>query len=405
MTKLDGKTVLLGVTGGISAYKSVELARLLIRAGANVKVVMTESAKRFVSPLTFRAVTRNPVADTMWSDPSSPIPHISLADEADVVVVAPATANIIAKHAHGIADDLLSTLLLAVRGRIIFAPAMNEKMYLHPSTTENLRTLKQRGVVIVEPKEGELACGEVGIGRMAEPPEIFESVKSELAKSDSMKGKKIIVTAGPTREHIDPVRFISNPSTGKMGFIIAKRAMMRGADVTLITGPTDLYPPDGVDTVKVVSARQMRDAVFERLPQADALIMAAAVADYRPAGGRAQKKIKKSDEELELRLEPTEDILLEAGKNKGNCLLVGFAAETDNVIENALRKLERKILDLIVANKVDHPESGFGTNTSLCAIISSKDFEGEKRELEMMSKVEIAEELLGFLENMFKRNA
>lgn len=403
MKELDGKTVLLGITGGISAYKSVELARLLIRAGVEVKVVMTESAGRFVSPLTFRAITRNPVADSMWSDPGSPIPHISLADEADVVVVAPATANIIAKHSHGIADDLLSTLLLAAKGRVIFAPAMNERMYLHPATVENIKTLKERGVIFVAPGEGELACGEVGVGRMAEPPEIFETVKYELLKSDSLKGRKIIVTAGPTREHIDPVRFISNPSTGKMGFIVAQRARMRGADVKLICGPCDLKAAGGVETVRVTTAREMRDAVFEGLTDADALIMAAAVADYRPAGGAAGKKVKKSDKVFELKLEPTEDILSEAGAKKGKCVLVGFAAETENVIENGIEKLKKKNLDLIVANKVDDPASGFGTDASLCAIIPSGETSARNGELKMMSKVEIAEKVLDLVENLLER--
>ncbi len=399
MEKLNGKTVLLGVTGGISAYKSVELARLLVRAGVKVKVVMTENARRFVSPLTFRTVSRNPVADSMWSDPASPTPHISLADEADAVVVAPATANIIAKHAHGIADNFLSTLLLATKGRVIFAPAMNERMYLHPATVENLKILRERGVVVVEPREGELACGEVGVGRMAEPVEIFEAVRYELSKTDSLKGKKIIVTAGPTREYIDPVRFISNPSTGKQGYIIAQRASMRGADVTLISGPCDLRMAGRVEIVRVTTAREMRDAVFERFSDADVLIMAAAVADYRPASGAARQKIKKSDEIFELILEPTEDILFEAGSKKGGCVLVGFAAETENVIENAIKKLKKKNLDLIVANKVDDSASGFGTDSSLCAIIPSRETGAGPGELKMMSKVEIAEELLDMVEN------
>lgn len=400
MSEVDfsGKTILIGVSGGIAAYKVVELARLLVKRDATVKVVMTAAGERFVTPLTFRSITGNQVATSLWADPASPIPHISLSDEADLIVVAPATADILAKYARGVADDLLSTTLIAARGTVVVAPAMNERMYLHAATRENLSTLASRGVVIVEPGVGELACGEVGVGRMAEPVEIMRVLEDEILRAADLSGTRITVTAGPTHEYIDPVRFISNPSTGRMGFTIAQRAARRGAEVTLVAGPTNLARPAGVTVLDVVSADDMKNAVLDNISETDVLVMAAAVADYRPVE-KALKKIKKRDGVPELRLEPTEDILKSLTEVKGGCLLIGFAAETDDVIANAKKKLVEKELDLIVANRVDEPDTGFATATNLAAIIAS---ETEDVELAMMSKFELADFLLDRVSGMLR---
>lgn len=400
MSEVDfpGKTILIGVSGGIAAYKAVELARLLVKRGATVKVVMTAAGERFVTPLTFRSVTGNPVATSLWADPASPIPHISLSDEADLIVVAPATADIIAKYARGVADDLLSTTLIAARGTVVLVPAMNERMYLHPATRENLSTLASRGAVLVEPGVGDLACGEVGVGRMAEPAEIMRVLEDEIARTADLAGTRMMVTAGPTREYIDPVRFISNPSTGRMGFTVAGRAARRGAEVTLVAGPTDLAPPAGVTVLEAVSADDMKRAVLDNIGETDVLVMTAAVADYRPAE-KAQKKIKKRDGVPELKLEPTDDILKSLKGKRGGCLLVGFAAETDDVVANAKRKLAEKELDLIVANRVDEPDTGFAAATNLAAIISR---ETESIELSMTTKFELADLLLDRISAMLR---
>jgi len=398
MPDLADKTVLLGVTGGISAYKVAELARLLVKAGVNVKVVMTEAGQQFVTPLTFRTLTGNPVATTMWSDPGSPFPHISLSDEADLIVVAPATANIIAKMAGGIADDLLSTTLLAARGTVVVAPAMNSRMYLNPITQANLEKLRRMGVVVLAPGEGGLACRTEGVGRMAEPSEIFDAVASELAVTSDLEGRRVLVTAGPTREYIDPVRFISNPSTGLMGYTVAARAARRGADVTLISGPVELPCPPGVRLVNVVSAADMKEAVLENLADSDILVMAAAVADYTPAQV-APSKMKKSEGVPELKFTATADILKEVAPRKDGRIVVGFAAETDDVVDNARKKLKGKDLDLIVANKVGEPGSGFGSSTDLAAVISEADSDAT---LTMMSKVELADLLLDRVTGLFK---
>jgi len=398
MPDLADKTVLLGVTGGISAYKVAELARLLVKAGVNVKVVMTEAGQQFVTPLTFRTLTGNPVATTMWSDPGSPFPHISLSDEADLIVVAPATANIIAKMAGGIADDLLSTTLLAARGTVVVAPAMNSRMYLNPITQANLEKLRRMGVVVLAPGEGGLACRTEGVGRMAEPSEIFDAVASELAVTSDLEGRRVLVTAGPTREYIDPVRFISNPSTGLMGYTVAARAARRGADVTLISGPVELPCPPGVRLVNVVSAADMKEAVLENLADSDVLVMAAAVADYTPAQV-APSKMKKSEGVPELKFTATADILKEVAPRKDGRIVVGFAAETDDVVDNARKKLKGKDLDLIVANKVGEPGSGFGSSTDLAAVISEADSDAT---LTMMSKIELADLLLDRVTGLFK---
>jgi len=396
MPELADKNVLIGVTGGIAAYKVAELARMLVRGGVSVKVIMTSAGQQFVTPLTFRTITGNPVATSMWSDPASPLPHISLSEEADLILVAPATANFIAKYAKGIADDLLSTTLLAARGTVVIAPAMNTRMYLHPSTRENLAALRVQGVVIIEPGEGELACGNEGIGRMAEPWEIMEVLERELRRTYDLAGKRIVITAGATREHMDPVRFISNPSTGRMGFAVAERASRRGAEVVLVSGPTNLACPAGVRLVPVVSAAEMKGAVMDNLPGADVLVMAAAVADFRPEV-KMPKKIKKRDGIAEIKIEPTEDIINEVQKSKSKCLVVGFAAETDNVVENARKKLIEKGMGLVVANRVGAPDSGFAAETNSAAVISPVD---ENVELAMMSKSDLAELLLDRIAGM-----
>lgn len=390
MAGVSAKNVLLGVTGGIAVYKAAELARMLVKGGHDVKVMMTDSAREFVAPLTFRTLTGNPVATSMWTDTSSPFPHISLSEEADITVVAPATANVIAKISGGIADDLLTTTVLAARGIVMVAPAMNTRMFLNAVTQENIARMKEKGVLVVEPSEGQLACGDEGVGRMAEPSEIVTAVERQIALCSGLERRKVVVTAGPTREYIDPVRFISNPSTGKMGYAVAERAARRGAEVILISGPTDLYCPSGVERVDVCSAAEMATAVKEKMPGADVLVMAAAVADYTPQEV-ADSKMKKSEGVPELRFVPTEDILNSVAANKGKCVVVGFAAETDHVLENARRKLEEKRLDLIVANEVNCPRSGFGSDTDLAAVIGAA---GEEAGLRMMSKVELADMLL-----------
>jgi len=390
VTEFNGRKVLLGVTGGIAAYKAVELARLLIKRGADVKVIMTDAGRQFVTPLTFRTITGNPVATSLWSDPLSPLPHISLSEEADLIVVAPATANTIARSARGVADDILSTTLLAARGRVVYAPAMNTRMYRHPATRENLNQLREAGAVVVEPGEGDLACGDEGVGRMAEPLEIMKVIEREIMRVADLDGKVVTVTAGPTREYLDPVRFLSNPSTGLMGFTIAEQAARRGADVTVISGPVSIPYPAGVEVAPVVSAAQMKQAVMQRLGRTDVLIMAAAVADYRPVV-IAERKIKKKGGVPELELEPTEDILVAVSEEKGRCLVVGFAAETDNVIENAREKLAVKDMDLVVANKVGEADSGFAAGTNMAAVIGPETGEVE---LAMMFKVELADVLL-----------
>ncbi|MDD5748911.1 MAG: bifunctional phosphopantothenoylcysteine decarboxylase/phosphopantothenate--cysteine ligase CoaBC [Actinomycetota bacterium] len=387
--QLEQEKIVLGVCGGISAYKSVEVARLLKKEGADVKVVMTEAGQKFVSPLTFRTITGNPLSLSLWADPSL-IPHISLSDEARIILVAPATANMIAKCALGMADDLLSTTILAARGKVLMAPAMNTRMYLNPATRENLRILRERGIVIIEPGEGELACGEEGIGRMAEPSLILSRVEEELCVSDSLSKSKFLITAGPTREFVDPVRFISNPSSGKMGFTVAEEAQRRGADVLLISGPVNLSTPTGVERIDVTSSEEMKEAVLDNLEECDVLVMAAAVSDFRPVKVYGEK-MKKADDAATLELERTPDILMEVKKIPGSRVVVGFAAETENIIDNAKKKLVEKGMDLIVANSVSRESSAFSSDGCLAAILSSAE---DAVELESMAKRELAAGLI-----------
>lgn len=383
---LKGLNVLLGVTGGIAAYKALELLRLLVKEGARVFTIMTRAATEFVGPLSFQALSGQAVRTEMFSpSQEGQIQHITLADMAQVAVVAPATANILAKMAHGLADDLLSTTLLAVRCPVVVCPAMNVNMYHHPATQGNLRILMERGVWIVEPEEGELACGWEGKGRLAEPDSILETLKCAVSPQD-LSGEHVLVTAGPTFEALDPVRFLGNRSSGKMGYAIARVAKRRGAEVTLVSGPVALKPPRGVNLVSVESAAQMRDAVMAHLDRATVVIKAAAVADYMPKEAQPEK-IKKSRGPWSLSLVSTPDILVEVGSKKGSRVLVGFAAETSRLIHQAREKLERKNLDWIVANDVTKAGSGFGADTNQVTILGR---DGSVEELPQMSKEDVA---------------
>lgn len=356
------KTVLLGVTGCIAAYKSCEIVRGLQKAGVHVKVVMTEHSTQFVGPLTFRALTNEPVAVGLFDDPADPIHHISLAQEADLLLIAPCTANVIAKMAHGIADDLLTTTALATKAPILIAPAMNVNMYENPATRNNIALLSNRGVDFIEPDSGYLACGDVGRGRLADVDEIVAHCLARLGIHGDMKGIRMLITAGPTIEPIDPVRYITNFSSGKTGYGLAIAAERRGANVTLVSGPVAVDAPKGVNVVHVQTARQMYDACCEAFPDVDIAIFAAAVADMRPTSTATQKLKKGLDSETLKAIELTEnpDILATLGHVKTHQVVIGFAAETQDVIENALKKLEAKNADMIIANEVG-PEKAFGT--------------------------------------------
>ena len=395
----------LCVAGGIAAYKSVEILRGLQKAGCRVSVAMTKHATEFVQPLTFRALTGEYVlVDDYEKENPDPIAHINFAQNIDLFLVAPATANIIAKFANGIADDFVSTAYLATNAPVLIAPAMNTQMLLHPATQRNLAQLKKDGAFLVEPDAGEMACKTIGPGRLSEPEVIVASALQLLANRQNPKseirnpklqdfcGEKILLTAGATREEIDPVRFISNYSSGKMGFAIAKVARERGAEVVVIAGATTAEPPDDIQIIRAISAQEMQDAVFAELANATVFIAAAAVADYRPKR-RAAEKIKKSSESFVLELEKTPDILanVAARKQKG-LLVVGFAAETENVLANARLKLERKNLDFIVANDVSRADSGFGADHNQIIILSKSD--GMPVELPLLSKYEVAHKIL-----------
>ena len=383
---LQNKNILLGVSGGIAAYKAAELVRLLVKAGATVRVVMTKNAQEFITPLTLQSLSGNPVStDTFDLTQESEIGHIRLADTADLVLIAPATANILAKLAHGIADDLLSTLLLVTRAPVVLAPAMNVHMHAHPATQENLKTLQRFGHHIIEPAEGELACGYEGKGRLAEPEQIVECAEITLTKKD-MQGEHIIVTAGPNCEPIDPVRFITNRSTGKMGFAMARIAHQRGAEVTLVSGPTALAAPFGVRLCPVRTALEMQQAVLAHYPRATIVVSAAAIADYRPTQ-TATQKIKKKDGAFSIPLARNPDILAGLGQDKGNRLLVGFATETEDVLHNAERKLHSKNLDMIVANDVTQEGAGFAGDTNIVTLL---DRTGQQEPLPLMSKDAVA---------------
>ena len=388
---LKEKTILLGVTGGIAAYKSASLASRLVKAGAEVRVIMTEHATNFINPITFETLTGHKcITDTFDRNFEFQVEHVSLAKKADVIMVAPATANVIAKLAHGLADDMLTTTILASHAPKLIAPAMNTGMYENPVTQDNLALLKKYGMEVIEPAAGHLACGDEGKGKMPEPEILYEHILRSCACKQDMKGLKVLVTAGPTQEAVDPVRFLTNHSSGRMGYSIAKACMLRGADVTLVTGRTALTPPLFVDVVPVVSAKDMYDAVISRSNEMDIIIKAAAVADYRPVHV-AEEKVKKSDSSFSLELERTDDILKYLGKHKKpGQFLCGFSMETENMLENSRKKLEKKHLDMIAANNLKVPGAGFETTTNIITIITPDSV----KELELMSKDDAAFRLL-----------
>jgi phosphopantothenoylcysteine decarboxylase/phosphopantothenate--cysteine ligase len=394
------KRILLGVTGSIAAYKAVELLRELTKRGAEVQVVMTEAATRFVAPLTFETLSRQPVLLDMFSLAyGSHIGHIEATARADLFVIAPATAHTIARLAHGLADDFLSNIYLASRCPVMVAPAMDSDMYQHVAVQENLARLRDRGVHIVGPASGELASGLVGPGRLVEPPEIVEAIEKLLAPTQDLAGEVVLVTAGPTREPLDPVRYLSNRSSGKMGYAVAEAAAARGARVILVSGPTALAPPRTVDVIHVETAQQMHDAVLAKLAAATVVIKAAAVADYRPKQ-MAGRKIKKDEAVLEMKLESTPDILAEVGKRKGRRILVGFAAETEDLVANARKKLQRKNLDLMVANDVSQPGAGFDSDTNAVKILDAK---GGVEELPLQAKRSVADTILDRVVGLLKQ--
>lgn len=391
---LGGKTIVLCVTGGIAAYKAADLTSKLRGAGAQVRVLMTESATQFITPMTFEVLSGyRAVVDTFDRNFSWEVEHVSLAKAADVFVIAPATANIIAKAAHGIADDMVSTTLLATRAPVVIAPAMNTGMYDNPVTGQNLETLRGRGVHMVEPACGRLACGDTGRGKLADTNEILHAIEQALTVQD-LADLSLLVTAGPTQEALDPVRFLSNHSSGKMGYAIAARAALRGAKVTLVSGPTALATPAGVTRVDITSAREMFDAVVSRADRQDIIIKAAAVGDYRPET-EAQDKLKKSDDEMNIALTRNPDILAELGRKKRpGQLLCGFAMETQNLLQNAADKLRRKNCDMLVANSLREAGAGFQHDTNAATLLFA---DGRQETVPLMQKEELADRILDCL--------
>ena len=398
VSALAGRRIVLGVTGGIAAYKAVEIASRLKKAGADVRVIMTRAAASFVTSLTFREITGQPVAETMWGEPHHHVEHIALAEFAELVIVAPATANFIAKAAAGLADDMLTTSVLATRAPLFIAPAMNTGMWENPVTQENVARLTARGTTVIPPAVGQLACGTTGAGRLPEPVEIVRIVEEHFACTQSLAGRRILVTAAGTEEALDPVRFLGNRSTGRMGFAVAAEAARRAAEVILVAGPTPLATPARVRRVDVRSARDMHAAVLAEYDAVDAVIKSAAVADYRPAE-TAEHKIKKSDGELTLTLVRNPDILYELGQKKQHQILVGFAAETQNVAEYARGKLAKKNLDFIVANNVAEKDAGFGVPTNHVQIFYA---DGRAEDHPLMPKAELAGVILDRLEEVLQ---
>lgn len=389
---LKDKFVVLGVTGGIAAYKSVELVRLLKKSGAQVQVIMTKSGCEFVTPLTFQVLSQNPVITDMFKEPPRwEVEHVALADKADIFLIAPATANVIAKMAAGIADDMLTTTLLATKAKIIVVPSMNVNMYENPITQRNIATLRKFGIFVLEPEEGDLACGYSGKGRFPEPRIIVEHIKVILGKDGDLKDKRFLITAGPTREPIDPVRFITNHSSGKMGYALAEKAIQRGARVILISGPTNLTPPIGLEEfISINTAEEMYNAVMKYYADVDVVIKSAAVADYAPEEIK-HEKIKKQGLNLTLELKKNPDILQELGNKKETQVLIGFAAETDNVTANAQDKLKRKNLDFIVVNDLTEAGAGFAGDTNIVKILHR---DGRIESLPKMLKRDLANEIL-----------
>lgn len=390
---LKGKHIILGVSGSIAAYKIASLASMLMKKQADVTVIMTQNATNFIHPITFESLTGNKcLIDTFDRNFQHSVEHVSLAKQTDVMLVAPASANVIAKAAHGLADDMLTTTLLACQCPKIFAPAMNTRMYQNPVVQDNLKILEQYGMEVITPASGYLACGDTGEGKMPEPEALYEAIVKALTPKD-MAGRKVLVTAGPTQEKLDPVRYISNHSTGKMGYAIARAAMFHGADVTLVSGKTALQPLAGVKMVPVVSAADMAQAVKDVAEEQDIIIKAAAVADYRPAQ-TADEKMKKKDGELTIALERTEDILAYLGAHrKEGQFICGFSMETEHMIENSRAKLEKKNIDMIVANNLRQEGAGFGTDTNVVTLLTKE----KTLELPMLSKEEVAERLLAFI--------
>jgi len=397
---LKGKEIVLGVTGGIAAYKAAEFVRLLAKAEANIHVVMTRSAQEFVTPLTFQTLSGNPVVTNLFALlEDEKIGHIALADLAELIVILPTTANIIGKIANGIADDFLSTMVIASKAPVLFVPSMNVNMWENRALQRNVQTLLERGYYFVEPGEGELACHWYGKGRLAELDEVVERIEDLLSQKD-LKGERILITGGPTQEPIDPVRFITNRSSGKMGYALAKVAKRRGAEVVLVTGPTSLpIPRRDIDVVSVRTADEMREAVLAHMEGCTVVIKAAAVSDYRPKV-ISLKKLKKADPYTSLELERTRDILGEIGRKKGDRILIGFAAETEDLIGNASKKLMEKNLDFIVVNDVTKPGAGFGLDTNQVKILYPS---GEVKDLPLMSKEEVSEIILDDVVKLLKQ--
>ncbi|MGP4068167.1 bifunctional phosphopantothenoylcysteine decarboxylase/phosphopantothenate--cysteine ligase CoaBC [Halobacillus sp. B29] len=388
---LEGKKIVLGVSGGIAAYKAAALTSKLAQAGAEVRVIMTESAHHFVGPNTFQALSRRPVyTDTFKEVDPTQIQHIDLADWADLFLLAPATANIIGKLAGGIADDMLSTTLLATEAPVYIAPAMNVHMYSHPAVIKNLKQLDEWGFRFIEPGEGYLACGYVGKGRLEEPESIVQVLENEFNKTTVLQGKRVLITAGPTRENIDPVRYFTNPSTGRMGFALARQSSLMGAEVTLITGPVDLDTPPGVKRINIITAEDMYQAVLKEYPQQDIVIKSAAVADYKPKV-TYEHKMKKSSGDYAVEMERTKDILKELGSQKEHQYLIGFAAETNDLEAYGRQKLEKKNLDAIVINNVAEEGSGFGHDTNASLMLFST---GKENTYPLMSKDDLARKIL-----------
>ena len=391
MEKLTGKTVVLGITGGIAAYKMANVASALKKTGADVHVIMTKNATQFITPLTFETLTNNRcMVDTFDRNFQYDVAHISLAKAADLILIAPATANVIAKLAHGQADDMLPTTVLAAKCKKLVAPAMNTAMLENPITQDNLKRLEHYGFGIIQPAVGLLACKDVGSGKLPEPEVLVDAVLRELAREKDLLGVHVTVTAGPTQESLDPVRFLTNHSSGKMGYAIAREAMLRGAEVTLISGPVALKPVDGVKLVPIITAQDMLEAVQKALPETDILIKAAAVADYRPSTV-ADEKLKKKDGELSIPLERTVDILAWVSQNRhGGLFVCGFSMETENMLENSRKKLIKKKLDMIVANNLKTQGAGFGVETNVVTLITKDTV----TELPLMGKDEVAGTLL-----------
>jgi phosphopantothenoylcysteine decarboxylase/phosphopantothenate--cysteine ligase len=392
------KCVVLGITGGIAAYKSAEVVSRLTKAGVDVYCIMTRHAQEFITPLTLETLSKHPVVVDMFDrDAPWEVEHIALAQRADVFAVVPATANILAKMAHGLADDMLSTTIMATRAPIVLAPAMNTNMWEHVATQQNMQVLRQRGCIQVGPGSGLLACGDIGLGRMAEPEEIVAAIMAALYPVNDYAGKTVLVTAGPTREPIDPVRFITNRSSGKMGYAIAAAAAKRGAKVILVSGPVDIPVPTGVEKIDVETTQEMLEAVVGHYEQVDVVIKAAAPSDYRPAQVADQKIKKKAGEPLVLSMVENPDIAAELGRKKNKQILVTFAAETEHMLDNARAKLERKNADLMVANDVTQPGAGFDVDTNVVTLITSQ----EQVKLPCLPKTEVAQRILDKVSQLF----